>query len=736
MISGSSRDDPSLVELGAALRRLRTGAGLSLRQLAKVLRLSAHSALADYERGRRVIPDGLVRPFAEAVGDREGEVAELRARALAELAEHRRRAADRAATARDSPLPAPPAELPPPVPDFVGRRAELAELREALVPGALVVLTGPPGAGKSSLAVRLAGEVAPEFPDGRVQVGLCGLSPAEALRKVLLACGIADRALPSDVDELGARYRAVLAGRRLLVVLDDVAHEDHALPLLTSAPGCAVLITSRSPLLGLDERRPAHRCRVAALPASDAVELIAAVLGKARVEAEPEAARRMAELCDHWPLALRIAAARLADWPNWRLADAVAELDKERARLAWLTTGDRAVRGVFEVSYRQLDDPARRLLRRLSLVPGTDFAVETAAVALGTPLRSARRELERLSKAGLVQPAAGRGRARLHKLVRTYAHSCAEQDEPAREEVELRLLRTLLATAADAAGWVDPTAPKDRDSAFAGAWEAVRWLDSERPAILAAADRGSRLGGGSELPVLLSRIAWYYELRCAWSDLRGLAQLALEQAQLQQDTEHKAFALTALSLAAAKSGQPDTARELAETAVGLAHGDALREAEVAALDCLGRALLALKRPDAARQALRRAVTLSRSTGQDWLNATCSSRLGLAHAVLGEHAKAVELQRHALAGFERFGDDRRVALARTRLGLALTALDRYAEAVEQYDRASEVFERYGDAWSQAAALREVGNGRKALGEDELAAADLRRAEALFAEQGYR
>ncbi|MCP3803541.1 NB-ARC domain-containing protein [Allokutzneria sp. A3M-2-11 16] len=740
MISGPLQDETSLVELGTALRHWRTASGLSLRRLARTIGLSAHSALADYERGRRIIPEGLVPRFAEAVGDADGAIAAalgaLRARAaaeLAELAEERQAVAEREpAPTEPSPVSPPPAAVPPPPEDFVGRDAELDGLCGLLTGGALVVLSGPPGSGRSTLAARVAVEVADEFPDGAILLGLCDPNPVEAMRKALRACGVADRALPSDVDELGARYRAVLAERRMLVVLDHIAHEDQVLPLLAPAPGCALLVTSRSPLHGLDARRAVRRCRIGALPEDDAVELIAAVLGRARVDAEPAAARRMAGLCDRWPLALRIAAARLVDWPGGLLADAADDLEREQARLAWLPADNRAVRSVLEVSYRQLDDPARRLLRRLALAPGKCFTVETAASALGVPPRSARRELDRLCAAGFLLPTASEGRARMHGIVRSFARFCADQDEPARDEVELRLVRTLLDTAADAASWLDPTAVSGRESAFPGLRAAVCWLDTERPAILAAVERSSRLDPGRGLAPLL-RMVWYYELRCAWPDLRALAQLVLEQAQLQQDTEHKAYALAALSLAAVKSGQPDTGRELAETAAGLAHGDGMAVAEIAALDCLGRALLVLDRPDAARQALARAVSLR---GDWWQHATCSSRLGKALTRLGEPARGLELEQHALLLFERHGDDRGAARTRIRLGLALAALDRHAEAVEQYDRAAKVFEHYGDTWSQAKALREVGNGRKALGEDELAAEDLRRAEALLAAQGCR
>ncbi|GAA4035569.1 hypothetical protein GCM10022247_71470 [Allokutzneria multivorans] len=741
MISGSFQDDTSLVELGAALRRLRTDSGLSLRGLARSIGLNAHSALADYERGRRMIPENLLPRFAAAVGDTDGAIAAslaaLRERAaadLAELAEQRHAVAERdTAPAGPAPVPAPSAAVPPAPADFVGRLAELERLREVLTGGALVVLSGPPGAGKSSLAARAATEAAADFPDGAILLDLCDPNPTEAMRKALRACGIADRALPSDVDELGSLYRAVLATRRMLVVIDGAAHEDQALPLLASSPGSALLVTSRGPLHGLDTARAVHRCRIGPLTEDDAVDLVAAVLGRSRVDAEPAAARRMAALCDRWPLALRIAAARLVDWPGGLLADAVTELEREHARHAWLPVDSRAVRGVLEVSYRQLDEPARRLLRRLALAPGGCFTVETAAVALGESLRSVRRELDRLHRAGFLRPAATEGRSRMHVLVRGFARSRAEQDEPARQEVELRLLHALLETAADAAGWLDPTAQHDRESAFGGIREAVRWLDAERTAILAAAEKGCHLDPGWGLVGLLRQISWYYRLRCAWPDLRTLAQLALEQAQLQQDTEDKAHALAALSLAAAKTGQPDTARELAETAAGLAHGDTIAGAEVAALDCLGRALLALNRPDAARQALARAVSLR---GDWWQHAVCSSRLGVVLAKLGEPARGLELQRHALTLFDGHGDDRGAARTRLRLGFVLVELDRHAEAVEQYDRACVTFERFGDTWSQAGALREVGNGRLVLGEDERAAADLRRADALFAAQGCR
>ena len=316
-------------------------------------------------------------------------------------------------------------ELPRLVDDFTGRAAELAwtsELAYAASPqgaGVVGLVTSSGGMGKTTLAVRAAHVLRPSFPGGVFFLDLLGMSQrpmaaGDALRLLLRALGVADEQVPGDIPGSASLYRSVLRDRRALIVLDNAGSEEQVRPLLPGESPSRVLITSRRLLAGLEDVR---RLALGSLALPEARELLTGILGERAVTDEEPALTRLAELCEGLPLALRIIGNRLVSRPGWDAAELAARLADEERRLDQFTAGDLKVASAFGMSYEQLADSARRMFRRLAVVPGRDFDATLAAVAGGMPAGDAWDALDELVDLGLLQDGAA-GRYRFHDLVR------------------------------------------------------------------------------------------------------------------------------------------------------------------------------------------------------------------------------------------------------------------------------------------------------------------------------
>ncbi|NUS83500.1 MAG: hypothetical protein HOY75_12325 [Streptomyces sp.] len=326
-----------------------------------------------------------------------------------------------------------PRQLPPDVPLFVGRSEQLAYLDGLLAATATTTVAaaigGGPGVGKTSFAVHWAHRVHDRFPDGQLYVSLRqggpdapALDPAEAAATVLEAFGVPAPRIPAGRAARLGLYRSVLAGRRVLIVLDDAQDADQVRPLLPGVPGCLVVVTSRTRLVGLVAAEGAWPVTLDLLSAREAREFLAHRLGAARVAAEPEAAGQLGEMCARLPLALAVVAARAATCPHFPLGAVVEELRDACVGLDALDSGDPAtdLRAAFARSYRSLSPPAARLFRLLGIHPGPDITPAIAAGLLGEPVRRARALLAELSRAHLMTEDAP-GRYRGHDLLRAYA---------------------------------------------------------------------------------------------------------------------------------------------------------------------------------------------------------------------------------------------------------------------------------------------------------------------------
>ncbi|MEV4630408.1 NB-ARC domain-containing protein [Micromonospora sp. NPDC049523] len=539
-----------LAQFAARLRELRAVCGgPSVRDLAEYMREAGRSfprstisdKLAGVSKPSWEFVEAYVRTCAR-LGGHPADLDDWRSsyrRLLQELAE--RRSGHRQAvaahleltatgpTARPVPglLPAadPPRQLPGDVPAFTGREAESAALDDLLTTaasaGAVAVVSGTAGVGKTALAVHWAHRVAATFPDGQLYLDLRGydvdapVTPVRALEGFLHALD-GNRAQPwGGVDELAARFRSLVAGRRMLLVLDNANSVEQVRPLLPGTASCFVLVTSRDRLTALAVRHGARRVALDRLPLDESLRLLGALVGP-RVTADPESAAVLARSCAQLPLALRIAGDLAAARPTAPLADLAVDLADEQHRLDLLDAGgdERTdVRAVFSWSYRRLDPPAMRLFRLLALHPG-DFDRYAAAALAGLHPAQLHRPLETLLRTHLVQRVDG-DRMELHDLLRAYANELLRDDERRRVDVLVDYYRHAAIAALDVASpddrydWLSRGGYPGTLPSFADPGAARRWLDAERSNLMAVTDYAHRHDRWEETKEL-SAMLWRY----------------------------------------------------------------------------------------------------------------------------------------------------------------------------------------------------------------------------------
>ncbi|PWR08346.1 transcriptional regulator [Micromonospora acroterricola] len=441
-------------------------------------------ALAVYREGRRIYADELgIEPGAE--------LQELHQRVLA---------GDLALAGRETRLVGPVRSLPRAIGDFTGRQETVTRLvKEIEEDGTRIqLIDGMAGSGKTTLAVHVATALADRYPDAQLFVDLHGhserspLTPATAVAALLRQLGVPAERVPVNPDDRLALWRTELAGRRALLVLDNAATADQVAPLLPNGSHCLVLITSRRRLVGVDEGRPSS---LPVLDADEAVELLGRVAGAERVAAEPEAAAEVVRRCGHLPLAIRLAGARLAHRPRWRVADLAERLVAGAGPLAELAAGQRSVGQAFALSYAQVSPAAQRLFRLLGLYPGGRLDSRVAAALAELPLTEAQDLLDELVDAHLVEEVQP-DRYRLHDLLREYARLLLEPEER-RDERQAALARLLdhhlsvtaaIARTIEAAGssrTIPAGTPARPDLVAAPASEGRAWFEENLAALTA-----------------------------------------------------------------------------------------------------------------------------------------------------------------------------------------------------------------------------------------------------------
>ncbi|CAL9639825.1 hypothetical protein SUDANB120_06311 (plasmid) [Streptomyces sp. enrichment culture] len=693
----------------ALLLRLRTEAGLSQEELAHAAGVSVR-ALSYMERGRSRGPQRrTVQALAAALGLDEAGARELEH--TASLGRPRR------APAADVPPPAAapdavasqtgaPDLLPRAPRGFHGRAAELDALTRATAGEAPVCLVvGPAGVGKTALVLHWAHRGRAGFPDGRLYADLRGFGGTGepvlmgVLREFLAALGVPPGRIPESANGAAALFRSLAADRRLLVVLDNARDSEQVRPLLPGGRRCVTVVTSRHRLPGLIVTDTARPVAVDVLGPEDAAMLLAGVLGEERVLAEPVAARRLAELCGGLPLALRVAAARLAQRPGRSLEAMAAELADETRRLGLLDVEDTGVRAALRVTLQELPQEVARQFAHLGRHPGTHVDRYAAAALAGTDPAAAEACLERLAVAHLVTETAA-GRWTMHDLVRLYARSLDVGPEALTRVLDHYVATGLAAVAAAEPGneecfplpadHLPPAAVRDFDDRAS----AVAWYAAERDdlALAAAAAHAAGLHGRAWriVMVLWPLIVW--RVRDGWVPL---LETGLAAARADADRHGESRVLNVLGWVLIEEGRIEEALVHLRAASALASraGDAAAEAN--ALVVMAMAQAALGGLDEAAQGCGRAVELAREAGDRTLERLALQHLARHRADAGQWRRALDTATAALAFDDRPGtsDVPRILLLMVR-GEALLGLGDEAEGIAQLDLAAREAESAG------------------------------------------
>jgi DNA-binding SARP family transcriptional activator len=744
-------DDPLREELWALLLRALHGAGLSA------------AALAEYARAREIIADELgVEPGPRL---QQAYTAILTADAAppatrAELApgpgsERAVPGADHTAPAEQSAGPA-PAQLPADIADFTGRSAQVDELCGLLAAGGregnpeavpVVLVVGSGGLGKTTLGVHAAHLLAGQFPDGQLYASLLGATqpadPAEVLARFLRGLGVDPAHIPVGEEERAAQYRTLLAGRRVLVVLDDARDAAQVRPLLPGSASCAVLITSRSRLPELVGSRVMD---LEVLPPAEARTLFARVAGQARTGAEPAATDQVLAACAGLPLAIRIAGARLAARGGWNVRYLAGRLADERRRLDELRTGNLAVRASFEVSFSSLAaaagpdgvDPARAF-RLLGLWTGPSIPLPAAAALLGVPEPDAAGALEVLVDAHLLDEPVP-DHYRFHDLLRVYAadRARAQESEQDQQAAISRVLTWYLHTAETAARIMapqqarvplGPVPPEVRPLDFGSLEEALDWCEAQRLGLVAAV----RQAGGAGL----HELAWklpaaamnFLYRRSHWADWAATHEIGLASARALGDRQAEARMLNNLGMAYGVRRLKESVTCF-ERALALYRELGDPQGEGRAANNVANACFDLGRFSEALEAGQRSLVIQRRAGNRYSEGVALNILGCACRELGRYPLAIDQLIQALAIFREIGDPLAEADSLSDLGEVHLRLDRLDEALACLRESLGIWRANGDQYGEAATLHRLGMALQRAGDLGQAAEMLSEALRMF------
>src|SRR5215831_8132706 len=669
-----------------------------------------------------------------------------------------------------------PRQLPSAVPHFAGRAAELEALsRLSDQVGArtrtlmIAAIGGTAGVGKTTLAVHWAHQAADRFPDGQLYLNLRGfdpsgspMTPAEGVRSFLDALQVPPDQVPAGLEAQGGLYRSMLAGRRMLIVLDNAADSAQVHPLLPGGGGCMVVVTSRRQLTALAAAAGAHPVGLEVFTDTEAHEFLAGRLGAGRLAAEPGAVDELALLCARLPLALGIAAARAAARPGFPLTALAAELGGVHGRLDALDGGEAGadVRAVFSWSYQQLSPAAARMFRLLGLHPGPDITVPAAASLAGAPRDQAGRAIAELTGASLLTEHRP-GRFASHDLLRAYAAEqvSAVDTEDDRQAAIRRLTDHYLHTARAADSRLHPLRtpitppaphPGTRPEELVTHAQALAWFDAEHQVLLGVVNLAFSHG--------LDRCAWqlpwametFFYRRAHWRDWDATQGTGLIAAQRLGDPDGQAHAHRGIASACIELGRYDDAHRHLAAALSLREqaGDIAGQAQIhldiaRAFRGESRAALALEQDEIAlrlycatgnavgeavalneaawdlcgvgdyQRALvcgERALRLHRAAGNRHFEGATLDTLGRAHLHLGHHAEAAAFYRRAVDVTEELGHTYWKAIILTNAGDAFLRAGDVAAARDCWQRAVAAFDelRHPDAALVSAMLRDLGS----------------------------
>lgn len=610
-------------------------------------------------------------------------------------------------------------------------------LREARAGGAALIaaITGTAGVGKSALAVHWAQDVAAEFPDGQLYVNLRGfdpscspMEPADVVGRFLSALGGVPEQIPASPEAQAALYRSMLAGKQVLLVLDNAHDEEQVSPLLPAGPGCLAIVTSRSDLAGLAGGDGVGLLTLEVLDETEARHLLAATLGPARLAAEPEAVTELTRLCSRLPLALAIAAAGAQARPQLTLAALAAEVREVAERIGEPGAADPAdpaasVRALLAWSYQNLSPAAAEMFRLLAVHPGPDISSLAAASLAGlAPSRAAPLLAELTGGHLLTEPASGR--YAFHDLVRAFA---AEQagglGEPARRAALARVLDHYLHTAHTASLLLNPgREPLALAPLLAGVTQdpladyrqALAWFEAERHALLSAVTRAADTG----FDVYAWQLAWaltdFLDWRGDWIDWAAINRIALSAATRLRSATGQAHASRLVAHNYARIGDYDQAHACLTDCLALCRqaGDRALEARVFLTLCW-LCEHQLRHFEALAHA-EQALALLRATGDQGGEAHALNNIGYCHLRLGDPRLARSYCEEALALYGEGRNAHGQAIAWDSLGEVEHHLGRHAESAACYQRSVRMLRDHGDRFREADTLIRLGDNYSSAG----------------------
>jgi DNA-binding SARP family transcriptional activator/tetratricopeptide (TPR) repeat protein len=657
----------------------------------------------------------------------------------------------RNALLRVRPASVTPAQLPPAVASFAGRRRELGRLdailaSTAATTGPVAVLSGTAGVGKSALAVHWAHRVRKRFPDGQLYVNLRGfdpsgspMSPSDALRGFVDAFGVAPQQVPSTLDGQVALFRSLTANRRVLLLLDNARDAEQVRPLLPGAPGCVVVATSRNQLLSLVATQGVHHVPLDLLTPPESRELLALRVGSGRAAAEPDAVETISQRCAHLPLALAIVAARAAGHPDHPLSGVADEMARQAASLDSLDAGDALsdLRRVFSWSYESLSQPAARLFRLLGLHPDPDFGLPVAASLAGSAVSEVLTTLAELCRASLItqRPPA---RYSFHDLLHAYANELVEAQETSDDlhDAYERMWDHYLCTVHEAAELLHPArrpvaipAPRSgvTTTEIADLDTAIAWFTAERRVLVSAVTRSASQGFDRHAWQLAWSMRDFLDRRRLWPEQFAVQQAGLEAARRLDDRSAQAYSHRSLGRVYAELGQEAEAKAEYRRGAELfaALGDRTGQAQVH----MSMGMLAQRRGDKTeslhhhRQALGLFEVADDAAGRG----NALNNIAMNYFELGEPAEALRHCTTALALIQQVGDRWGEASTWDSLGGIHGALGEQDHAVACYERALDLLSHIGDRYHESLILRHLADARVAAG--DVAAAERHRQAAL-------
>jgi len=747
-------EEPALT-FADLLRQLRAEARLTQEELAAAASLSPRS-VSDLERGiNRTARKDTAGLLAEALGLR-GPVAEL----FVAAARGRGPAGDVMA-ARQGTTPtafaaAATRGLPRDIASFTGRQSELDQLAEGLdhlAAGGGVVgicaIGGMAGIGKTTFAVHAAHRLAGSFPDGQFYLPLHAhtrgqrpVDPADALSSLLLTAGLPAAQIPPGLEARAARWRDHVAGKKILLLLDDAASHEQVRPLLPGTGDSLVLLTSRRRLAALDD---AAVISLDSLASREAAALLTRLAGRPGLQPGDAAVGEITRLCGYLPLAIGLIASQLRHHPAQTAENVAASLAAATDRVELMRAENVSVAAAFDLSYADLTDGQQRLFRRLGLIPGTSFDAHAAAALDGISPGKARRQLDELYDQHLITERAP-GRYQLHDLLREHARiMAAETGAAADSEVATeRLLDYYLHTALAASRHFDSrvstgrrSPPGDPPAQFpdlSTLGQAAAWLEAERANLHAAVDYAATRGRSRHAIAIPAAISGFLSVRGYWDQSAVLHQIALAAARQAGDRLDEADTLSALGAVQRETGDYPAAAAALTQALALYRDTGDQPGQADALNELGFLRTLTGDYPAAAASHQEALVLVRGLGDRRGQARILSHLGLVQHLTGDYPAAAASQRHALALFRNLGDLLGQAYALNDLSVVQQETGDYPGAAASQRQALALFRDLGHRLGQAYALNDLGLVQQETGDYPAAAASHQQALELFRDLG--